>query len=108
MINGLCSVLNPNSVCMRDGKCTKDYPKRFNEFTCESLKEYPLYRRRDNGIIVEVRGSCGNNRYGVPYISYLFAKFNCHINVEVCTTVKSVKCIYKYVYKEEQIVHLLN
>ena len=34
-----------------------------------------------------------------PYNPYLLAKFNCHINVEVCTTVKSVKYIYKYVYK---------
>lgn len=29
----------------------------------------------------------------------MLAKFICHINVEVCTTVKSVKYIYKYVYK---------
>lgn len=30
---------------------------------------------------------------------YLIPKFDCHINVEVCTTVKSVKYIHKYVYK---------
>ena len=30
---------------------------------------------------------------------YLPATFNCHINVEVCTAVISVKYIYKYVYK---------
>lgn len=35
----------------------------------------------------------------MPYNPYLLAKFNCHINVEVCTTVKSVKYIYKYIYK---------
>lgn len=35
----------------------------------------------------------------MPYNPYLLAKFGCHINVEVCTTVKSVKYIYKYVYK---------
>jgi hypothetical protein len=60
---------------MRDGKCTKDYPKRYNEFTCESLNGYPLYRRHDNGINAEVRGSCLDNRYVVPYIPYLLAKF---------------------------------
>ena len=53
MMHGPCGVLNPTSVCMRAGKCTKDYPKRFNEFTCESLNGYPLYRRRDNGINAE-------------------------------------------------------
>ena len=108
MMHGPCGVLNPNSVCMRDGKCTKDYPKRFNEFTCESLNGYPLYRRRDNGINAEVRGSCLDNRYVVPYNPYLLAKFNCHINVEVCTTVKSVKYIYKYVYKgyDLSLIHI--
>ena len=57
MMHGPCGVLNPNSVCMRDGKCIKDCPKQFNEFTCESLNGYPLYRRCDNGTHAEVRGS---------------------------------------------------
>jgi len=35
----------------------------------------------------------------VPYNSYLSLLFNCHINVEVCTSVATVKYIYKYVYK---------
>lgn len=46
-----------------------------------------------------MRGASLDNRFVVPYNPYLLAKFNCHINVEVCTTVKSVKYIYKYVYK---------
>jgi hypothetical protein len=35
----------------------------------------------------------------VPYNSYLSLLFNCHINVEVCTSVAAVKYLYKYVYK---------
>lgn len=89
MMHGPCGELNQNSVCMKDGKCTKDFPKPFNEFTRESVNGYPLYRRRDNGISVDVRGKSLDNRYVVPYNPYLLAKFNCHINVEVCTTVKS-------------------
>lgn len=99
MMHGPCGLLNPNSVCMRDGKCTKEFPKNFNEVTREAVNGYPLYRRRDNGITANVRGQTLDNRYVVPYNPYLLAKFNCHINVEVCTTVKSVKYIYKYIYK---------
>lgn len=40
-----------------------------------------------------------DNRWIVPYNPWLLKKFNVHINVEVCTSVKSVKYLYKYVYK---------
>lgn len=40
-----------------------------------------------------------DNRWVVPYNPYLCQKFDCHINVEVCATIKAVKYIYKYVYK---------
>jgi hypothetical protein len=29
----------------------------------------------------------------------LSAKFFCHINLEICSSLKSVKYIYKYIYK---------
>lgn len=99
MIHGPCGARNPNSVCMQNGICTKEYPKDFQEETRESVNGYPLYRRRSNGITAVVRGQDVNNCDVVPYNPYLLAKFNCHINVEVCTTVKSVKYIYKYIYK---------
>ncbi len=35
----------------------------------------------------------------VPYNPYLSLLFNCHINVEVCTSVAAVKYLYKYIYK---------
>jgi hypothetical protein len=35
----------------------------------------------------------------VPYNPYLSLFFNCHINVEVCSSVAAVKYLYKYVYK---------
>ena len=48
MMHVPCWLLNPNSVCIKDGKCIKHYPKQFNEFTCESVNGYPLYWKRDN------------------------------------------------------------
>lgn len=99
MMHGPCGQLKPNAVCMKDGKCAKNFPKDFNEATRESVNGYPLYKRRDLGRSVDVRGNSLDNRFVVPYNPYLLAKFGSHINVEVCTTVKSVKYIYKYVYK---------
>lgn len=99
MIHGPCGLLNPNSVCMRDGKCSKNFPKDFCNATQANVKGYPVYMRRDNGISVDVRGHSVDNRYVVPYNPYLLAKFDCHLNVEVCSTVNSIKYIYKYVYK---------
>lgn len=35
----------------------------------------------------------------VPHNPYLCAKYDCHINVEVTSSIKAVKHLYKYVYK---------
>jgi hypothetical protein len=40
-----------------------------------------------------------DNRWVVPYNPYLLAKFDCHINVEICSTIKAIKYLYKYFYK---------
>nr|XP_020179428.2 uncharacterized protein LOC109765053 [Aegilops tauschii subsp. strangulata] len=40
-----------------------------------------------------------DNRWVVPYNPYLLRMFNCHINVEVCSSIKAVKYLYKYIYK---------
>ena len=33
-------------------------------------------------------------------------KFNCHMNVEICTTIKSVKYIFKYIHKGNDAAHI--
>jgi len=40
-----------------------------------------------------------DNRWVVPYHPYLSLKYGSHINVELCSSVASVKYIYKYIYK---------
>ncbi|KAL5569790.1 hypothetical protein UlMin_026365 [Ulmus minor] len=49
--------------------------------------------------IFKVKGHYLDNQWVVPYNPYLLEKFNCHINVEICSTVKAVKYLYKYIYK---------
>lgn len=46
MIHGPCGVLNNNSPCMKDGKCTKRYPRNLVAETITGNDVYPLYRRR--------------------------------------------------------------
>ena len=41
-----------------------------------------------------------DNRWIVPYNSYLIRRYKAYINVEICTTLQAIKYIYKYVYKK--------
>ena len=81
MMHGPCSTLIPNSPCMKDGKCSKRYPRNFQEHTTENMDSYPIYRRRNDGRTVEVKGIQLDNRWVVPYNPYLTTKYDCHINV---------------------------
>jgi len=42
----------------------------------------------------------------VPYNPILLMRFNCHINVEICCSIESVKYLYKYIYIKGMIEHL--
>ncbi|CAF1342434.1 unnamed protein product [Rotaria sordida] len=99
MVHGPCGTLNPHSSCMEDGKCSKEFPKEFPNDTLPNKDEYPRYRRRDNGITMTIGKYEVDNRWIVPYNPYLLMKYNAHINVKICATVKSIKYLFKYIYK---------
>jgi hypothetical protein len=99
MIHGPCGIINKNSPCMEDGKCSKGFPKEFHDETTANKDGYPRYARRSTGVTVRVGKYEVDNRWVVPYNPYLLMKYNAHINVEVCATVKSIKYLFKYVYK---------
>ncbi|XP_025191155.1 uncharacterized protein LOC112591526 [Melanaphis sacchari] len=101
MIHGPCGQLNRNSPCMVDKTCSKNYPKEYSEETLYiSDGGYPTYRRPNNGLVANVRAQQVGNEFVVPpYNPYLLIKYDAHINVEVCSTMKSVMYLYKYVYK---------
>ena len=94
MMHGPCK---PDDTCMRDGKCTKGFPKDFSPETVIGDYCYPHYRRRKPGIdggrtatlrdrsdgaqpgaTVEV-----SNRWVVPYNPYLSIRYDEHINVNL-------------------------
>ena len=99
MIHGPCGSLNPNCVCMENGECEKHFPKEFREETRENVNGYPAYKRRNNGRTVRVGRFIVDNRYIVPYNAGLLKKYKSHINIKACASVKSVKYLFKYVYK---------
>lgn len=106
MIHGPCGELNSNSPCMKEGKCTKRYPREMIQETQTGGDGYPLYRRRkvNNGgytTTIKMRNLDVDvdNRWIVPYSPLLSKMFDAHINVEYCNSVKSIKYICKYVNK---------
>jgi hypothetical protein len=110
MIHGPCGSINPNSSCMKDGKCTKRYPRQLLHDTETGEDGYPLYRRRspeDGGFKAKIKVKIGNsnqeieidNKWVVPHCPLLSRIFQAYINVEYCNSVKSIKYICKYVNK---------
>ncbi|KAH0644169.1 hypothetical protein KY284_032053 [Solanum tuberosum] len=88
MMHGPCGDLNPGCLCMKQGKCSKHFSKKFNNQTTFDADGFLIYRRRNT-----------DNRYVVPYNRNLIVKFDAHINVELCNYSRSVKYLFKYVNK---------
>ncbi|XP_065665574.1 uncharacterized protein LOC136086999 [Hydra vulgaris] len=109
MIHSPCEILNPNSPCIKDGVCSKNYPKEFNADAVAVHNGYPQYRRCDDGLVINIKGNNVDNRWVVPYNPWLSKKYQAHINVEACMSVKAVKylCMYKYIHKRHDCANVL-
>lgn len=100
MMHGPCGHLNPANPCMKTkGYCKFQYPKDFTERTSKGKNSYPVYKRQRTGELIQVRGQYLDNSWVVPYNPFLLAKFNCHMNVEICSDIKVVTYLYKYICK---------
>ena len=98
---------NNTTPCWKNGSCSKRFPKPFIERTRCGDDSYPLYRRRSpdmGGFQGHKRGR--QNRpitsdWVVPYNAQLLKLLKCHINVEICSSIKSIKYVIKYTLKGE-------
>ena len=89
-----CGVLNRKCACMVDGECRFQYPQQFCEAIHQGKDSYPTYRRRDDGRRVTIRRAELDNRWVVPYNPGLLMRYNCHINVKACSSIKAVKYLF--------------
>jgi hypothetical protein len=99
MMHGPCGAVFPNAPCMEEGKCKKQYPRKFQSETVTDVNRDPIYWRRDTGHIVVVHGIELDNRWVVLHNVYLSTKYDAHINVKVYNNIRAVKYLFKYVYK---------
>jgi hypothetical protein len=119
MVHGPCGEKNPDLRCMRFNKainrkrCKYHYPKNFVDKTTIADNGFVTYRRR---LLAHRWKKIRRQQVGpdarlhwddytvtsadiVPYNKALLMKYRCHINVEVCTGVRMIKYLHKYVYK---------
>jgi hypothetical protein len=99
MVHGPCGRMNGKCPCMKDGACSKRFPKSFCEETHVDQSGYPIYRRRDDGRTVVKDGHVLDNRWVVPHNVVLLKRYQAHMNVEWCNKTNLVKYLFKYITK---------
>ena len=106
MMHGPCGDLNPNCPCTKDGKCSKRFPKTFQDKTTFDADGFPIYRRRDTGVRARKNGVDLDNRWVVPHNIGILKKFQAHINVEACNQSYLIKYLSKYCHKGADVARL--
>ncbi|KAH1162828.1 hypothetical protein GYH30_001368 [Glycine max] len=84
---------------MKEGKCSRFYPKKFQLTTLIDGDGYPVDRRRNTGQTITKNEIIIDNRCIVPYNPKLLKKYQAHINIEWCNQNTSIKYLFKYINK---------
>jgi len=99
MIHGPCGKQNPKCPCMKNNKCSKHFPKTYQDDTSVTSTSFATYKRGQATLFV-IKGGCHmDNRWVVPYNMLLLKKYQAHINVEWCNKTTFIKYLFKYVTK---------
>ena len=78
---------------MRNGRCTKQYPKKFGKRAIINEVGFLKYRRRDDGRTIQKKDCALNNRYIAPYNAELLSKYGYDINVECNILRNTILCL---------------
>src|SRR5277367_5420400 len=86
-------------------KYCKGFPKTFQSEMEIHEDGYPLYQRRNNDrqIMKYIKNRdiiYLDNRWIISYNSYYSLKYEAHINIEIYMTIRCIKYIHKYIYKD--------
>jgi hypothetical protein len=105
LIHRPCGADNPSAPCIKMRNrvltCGKGFPRPYQDETTIEADGYPEYRCRAHGPQIRVKHPTLmiGDEYVVPYNPYLTLKYNAHINVEVCSSIRAIKYIHKYIFK---------
>ena len=113
MLHRPCGNVNPEAPCCKkkNGQCKHNFPKQYsNIFSFSQHDGSPIYRRRmpeNGGGSSKVRLRLSNrwieyeytSKDVVPHNVWLLDRFDCHINVEVCSSLKVIKYLLWYPFK---------
>jgi len=99
MMHGPCGHANRKSLCMKDGKCSRYFPKKWQHEIVVDQEGYPVYRRHNDGKYIDKNEIALYNRYVVPYNPNLLLKYQAYLNIEWCNQSASIKYLFKYINK---------
>jgi hypothetical protein len=96
-----CGQEYPNAPWMVNDVCKKHYPRAFSKEITQGEDNYLVYRQRNHRRMFRKtpNGFAYNNWWVMPHNPYLTKTFNAHINIEVYADIRSVKYLFKYIYK---------
>uniref|UniRef100_A0A0R0IT09 ATP-dependent DNA helicase n=1 Tax=Glycine max TaxID=3847 RepID=A0A0R0IT09_SOYBN len=97
MMHGPYGLANLKSPCTKERKCSKYFPKKFENSTTIDDDGYPCHRRRDMRMFVQKNGVTLDNRNVIPYYPLLLMKYKGHIITKYCNKSNSTKYLFKYV-----------
>ena len=98
-MHGPCGHANRKSLCMKDGKCSRYFPKKWQHEIVVDQEGYPVYKRHNDGKYIDKNEIALYNRYVVPYNPNLLLKYQAYLNIEWCNQSASIKYLFKYINK---------